>query len=373
MGFPFPPGADFPRRDEVLSYLHGFADAYDLKKYIYFSSEVEKVEPKDGYWLIKVNNQTRLYRSVICASGMHWNPNYPEISGTFTGWQRHSKDYSSPSEFNNQRVLIVGAGNSGCDIATEAARNAKAAYISMRRGYHFLPKVIFGKPADIYERENEWMPFRLRQWVFGHMLTVLLGDLTRYGLQKPQHRVLETAPILNSDILSCFAHGDLHAKPDIQRFDGSTVHFVDGSSVEVDQIVFATGYQAAFSYLDPEHIAWAGHGVDHFMTCFSRKHPNLFTLGFYEGTAAVFPYLDLFTSMVARYLLSQKEKNGQDLVLREIAQKEHGDLRGPIRLVDSPRHASYYDWLTFRKRVRKLYRQLGWPMPAVEDFSALKV
>lgn len=372
IGLPFPPGADFPRRDEILAYLHKFADTYDLKKYIHFSSEVEKVEPKDGYWLVKVNNQTRIYRSVICASGMHWNPNYPEIPGTFTGWQRHSKDYSSSDEFKNQRVLIVGAGNSGCDIATEAARNAKAAYISMRRGYHFLPKVMFGKPADVYERENEWMPFRFRQWVFGHMLTVLLGDLTRYGLQKPQHRVMETQPILNSEILSCFAHGDLLAKPDIQRLDGSTVHFVDGSSVEVDQIIFATGYQAAFPYLDPEHIEWAGHGVGHFMTCFSRQHPNLFTLGFYEGNAAVFPHLELFASMVARYLYSQEQKTGQDQVLLEIARNEHGDLRGPIHMIDSPRHASYCDWLTFRKRVRKLYRQLGWPMPVAEDFATLR-
>lgn len=147
---------------------------------------------------------------------------------------------------------------------------------------------------------------------------------------------METQPILNSDILSCFAHGDLLAKPDIKRFDGSTVHFVDGSSVEVDQIVFATGYQAAFSYLDPEHIEWAGHGVDHFMTCFSRKHPNLFTLGFYEGNAAVFPHLELFASMVARYLYSREQKTGQDLALLEIARNEHGDLRGPIHMIDSP-------------------------------------
>lgn len=372
MDFPFPPGAAFPKRDEIIAYLHAFADAYDLRRHINFSSEVEKVEPKDGFWLVTVQNQTRIYRGVICASGMHWEPSFPEIPGTFAGWQRHSKDYSSPDEFKNQRVLIMGAGNSGCDIATEAARNAKAAYISMRRGYHFLPKIMFGKPADIYERENAWMPFRFRQWVFGHMLNALLGDLTQYGLQKPMHRVLESQPIMNSDILSCIAHGDLHPKPDIQRFDGSTVYFVDGSSVEVDQIVFATGYKASFPYLDPKHIEWAGHGVGHFMTCFSRKHPNLFTLGFYEGNAAVFPHLELFASMVARYLLSQQQQTGQDKHLREIAEKERGDLRGPIHMIDSPRHAYYCDWLTFRKRVHKLYRELGWPMPTAKDFTTLR-
>jgi hypothetical protein len=125
-------------------------------------------------------------------------------------------------------------------------------------------------------------------------------------------------------------------------------------------------------YKNPEHIEWAGHGVGHFMTCFSRQHPNLFTLGFYEGNAAVFPHLELFASMVARYLYSQEQKTGQDQALLEIARNERGDLRGPIHMIDSPRHTYYCDWLTFRKRVRRLYRQLGWPMPSAEDFATLK-
>ena len=372
LDFPFPPGADFPKRDEILAYLHAFAHAYGLRKHIHFASEVQRVEPRDGFWSVTARGETRLYRSVVCASGMHWTPNWPQIPGSFDGLQRHSQDYCSPDEFKHQRVLIVGAGNSGCDIATEAARNATSAYISMRRGYHFLPKTFFGKPADIYERENEWMPFRFRQWVFGHMLGILQGDLTRYGLQKPTHRILESQPILNSDILSCIAHGDLRPKPDIQRLDGSTVHFVDGSSIEVDQILYATGYKAAFPYMDAEHIEWVGHGVGHFMTCFSRKHPNLFTLGFYEGNAAVFPHLELFASTIARYLLSQDRNTGQDALLREIADKEQGDLRGPIHMIDSPRHAVYCDWLTFRKRIRKLYQRLEWSMPTAGDFTRLR-
>jgi len=372
LDFPFPPGGDFPRRDEVFAYLQAFTHAYGLRKYIHFSSPVQRVEPKDGFWSVTVRGETRLYRSVVCASGMHWTPNRPEIPGTFNGLQRHSIEYRSPEEFKNQRVLIVGAGNSGCDIATEAARSATRAYISMRRGYHFLPKIMFGKPADVYERENAWIPFRFRQWVFGHMLAILQGDLTRYGLQKPRHRVLESQPIVNSDILSCIAHGDLQPKPDIERLDGSTVYFVDGSSITVDQILYATGYKAAFPYLDTEHIEWAGHGVGHFLTCFSRKHPNLFTPGFYEGNAAVFPHLELFAATIGRYLLSQKMNTGEDVRLRAIAQQEQGDLRGPIQMIDSPRHAAYCDWLTFRKRIRKLFRQLGWPMPTAKDYTRLR-
>ncbi|SFW32671.1 NAD(P)/FAD-dependent oxidoreductase [Nitrosovibrio sp. Nv17] len=370
--FPFPPGADYPRRDEVHAYLRAFADAYDLRRHIHFSSEVTRVEPAEGMWAVTAQGRTRIYRSVICASGMHWSPNLPEIPGRFIGWQRHAIGYRSPEEFRGQRVLVVGAGNSGCDIATEAARNARAAYHSLRRGYHFLPKHMFGKPADVYERENEWIPLRIRQWVLARMLAAMQGDLTRYGLQRPRHRILESQPIMNSDILSCIAHGDLIPKPDVLRFDGSTVHFADGSTIEVDQVVFATGYRAALPYLDAGHVEWAGHGLGHFLTCFSRLHPNLFTPGFYEGNAAVFPHLELFASLVARYLQAQAHGTGRDALLRSIAQRERGDLRGSLRLIDTPRHAAYCDWLTFRKRVRALHRELGWPMPAAADFAALR-
>ena len=108
------------------------------------------------------------------------------------------------------------------------------------------------------------------------------------------------------------------------------------------------------------------------MTCFSRKHPNLFTVGFYEGNAAVFPHLELFASTIAHYLLSQQRNTGHDALLREMAQQERGDLRGPLQMIDSPRHAAYCDWLTFRKRIRTLYRRLGWPMPTAKDYARLR-
>jgi cation diffusion facilitator CzcD-associated flavoprotein CzcO len=373
LDFPMPDTvAEFPGRVEILDYLRAFADAYDLKRHIQFSSPVQKVEPQGGLWHVTVGDQVRVYRSVICATGMHSEPVLPQIPGRFSGTQRHSMTYRTPDEFRDQRVLIVGAGNSGCDIATEAARNARAAYISMRRGYHFLPKTIFGKPADVYERENEWMPFRFRRWVFTHMLRVLLGDLTRYGLQQPEHRLFETQPILNSDILHCLAHGSLSARPDIERLDGKRVRFVDGSSVEVDQIVYATGYRASLPYLDASHVEWHGHGLGHFLTCFSRRHANLFTLGFFEGNAAVFPQLELLAVLIARFLRAQEKDPATAQAMRTKVEAGTRDLTGPLQMIDSPRHTAYTDWHTFRKRVRALQRDLRWPAATDADFRPLR-
>ena len=94
----------------------------------------------------------RHYLGVVCAPGVTWHPNLPDYPGIdgFTGEVRHTVTYRNAAEFRGRRVLIVGAGSSGVDIACEAARAADAAFISLRRGYRFVPKHIFGVPTDVF-------------------------------------------------------------------------------------------------------------------------------------------------------------------------------------------------------------------------------
>ena len=138
--------------------------------------------------------------------------------------------------------MVVGAGNSGCDIACDAGRNADAAYISVRRGYWFIPKHVFGKPADVFAEEGPTLPMWLEQFAFGKMLRLLNGDMTRLGLPKPDHKLFETHPILNTQLLHYLQHGDVIAKPGIETTEGNTVTFTDGTTVDVDLIMLATGY-----------------------------------------------------------------------------------------------------------------------------------
>ena len=127
---------------------------------------------------------------------------------------RHTQTYRSSEELRGKRVLIIGAGNSGADIACDAARTAARAFLSVRRGYHFIPKHIFGKPADVFAAESPPMPRWLEQRVFGVLLRLLNGDLSRLGLPRPDHRIFETHPILNTQVLHFLSHGDLegHAR-----------------------------------------------------------------------------------------------------------------------------------------------------------------
>ncbi len=121
----------------------------------------------------------------------------------------------------------------------------------MRRGYHFIPKHLFGIPSDEFAASGPHLPMWLEQRVFGLMLRLLNGKTTRYGLPKPDHKLFETHPIMNTQLLHHLSHGDIHARPDVQRFDGTTVHFVDGTSEDVDLVLCATGYRWNIPYVDP--------------------------------------------------------------------------------------------------------------------------
>ena len=111
---------------------------------------MERVDKQGkGAWHVRIDNgEERSYRGLVIANGHHWSARMPDYPGKFHGRILHARHYKTPDLFRGQRVLVVGAGNSGCDIAIEAAQNADRTLLSLRRGYHFIPKYLFGKPAD---------------------------------------------------------------------------------------------------------------------------------------------------------------------------------------------------------------------------------
>lgn len=141
---------------------------------------------------------------------------------------------------------MVGGGNSGRDIAVDAVHHAAAVDISVRRGYHFVPKYNLGRPADT-QNSGRPLPARIKQFVDSRMLKLFIGDPVRFGFPKPDHKLYESHLVVNSLVLHHVGHGDIGVRPDIERFDGHTVHFRDGrtgerSIGEYDLIMLATGY-----------------------------------------------------------------------------------------------------------------------------------
>lgn len=371
--FPMPEDyPDYPSGKQIHRYMQGFADAYGLKGHIRFNTSVEKAEmQKDGSWLVTLSTgETKPYAALVCANGTNWHPVMPEYPGTFTGEMRHAVSFRSMDEFKGKRVLVIGAGNSGCDIACDAAKAADAAFISLRRGYHFVPKHLFGIPADVVAHGGPQLPMWLAQRVLGVILRILNGDLTRLGLQKPDHRLFESHPILNTQLLHYLGHGDIKAKPDVARFEGNTVHFKDGTAEEIDLVLCATGYTWRVPYVDPALFDWKEGRPDLYMNLFSRKNPTHYALGFMETNGGAYKLFDEMADLIARTILARA--TGTAGALDPLIASDRPDLSGGIKFVGSARHATYVEIDAYRAHMKRLRKRFGWDDLAPGCFDMLR-
>ena len=369
--FPMPAAyPDYPSQPLILDYIRAFADRFDLRPHIEFGTGVRRATPDtDGSWEVELGNgDRRRYRGVIAAVGHNWEPIIPTYPGSFAGDAYHSVRYRSPSEFDGKRVLIVGGGNSACDIACDAATRARRTIISMRRGYHFLPKHVFGKPTDAFFRSGPHLSPMIAQPLLSTLLKFLVGDLRRFGLPAPDHKVLESHPIMNTQILHFLAHGGIAAKPDIVRLDGRRVQFADGTAEEVDLVIWATGYHATIPFLTHEHAAPDKVGPELFAALFVPRLPNLYVLGHFESDGGAYPLVSKQAELVA--LLARSDADNPGATRRWIERLTAGrspDLSGGVRYVKSPRHANYAQFETYeaylRRLLRKAEREIGAPSP----------
>lgn len=252
----------YPSRDQMLEYLEQFAQKTGARGRVHFNVRVERIAPRgsvgrDGWTVETSGDDARDYSGVIVCNGHLWNPNVPAYPGSFTGRQIHSGAYRSVDDIEGKRVLTVGAGNSGCDLAVDVANARLESTISMRHGQMFQPKAVFGRPRA----EIGWLarlPVALNERVARAMSDVVIGPAHAYrGLPEPVTRNLnEQPPVVNNLLPYWIQHGRIRVVPGISRLDGRRVHFVDGTSDEFDTILWATGFKVTLPFLDPDLIRW---------------------------------------------------------------------------------------------------------------------
>lgn len=345
--------ADYPSHHELRKYFRDFAREYKLYDHYRFNSAVANISPGNNGWQLALENGDTLpYAGVIIANGTLSEPNIPFSASDFSGEIMHSAKYKSPKIFAGKRVLIIGAGNSGCDIAVDAIHFAKKVSISVRRGYHFVPKYVFGRPADTMGGLIR-LPARFKQAIDSRLLKLFTGDPVKLGFPEPDHKMYESHPIVNTLILYHLGHGDIDVKADLARFDGHTVHFKNGASEEYDLVVMATGYKLHYPFIEKKHLNWNGKAPQLYLNAFHPEYDNLFILGMVEAAGIGWQGRYELAELIARFIVGAREGSKGAVKFKKLKSKPPPDMKGGFNYMDVERMAYYVHKDTFLKLLRK--------------------
>jgi len=337
--------AEYPSHQELKQYFNNYTDHFDIRKYIRFNAEVSKAALNDdNQWQITLKDgSSEVFDCLLVCNGHHCNPRFPHYPGEFTGEMIHSHDYKSNRPFAGKRVLVIGGGNSGCDIAVETSRVAEHVSISMRRGYYFIPKFIMGRPVDTLNSGVKWLPGWMRNLGFRILLKLSVGNYADYGLQKPDHPLLGSHPVVNSELLYFIKHGKIQPRWDVKKFDEKTVHFIDGTCDQFDTIIAATGYIITFPFFERDLVDYSEGNVPLFKKVFHLTYKNLFFIGLVQPLGCIWTLSDAQAKLVASYIKGEYTlpDNMEKKIDREIEA-----IR--TKYMHTPRHSvevDYHDYM----------------------------
>lgn len=330
--FPMPDDLPlYPGHRDVAAYLRSFAERTGLLAHVEPGTEVLSVRREaDGSWAVTSRDarggvSERRFGHVVVASGHHTEPampaELPPGADSFAGTILHSVDYRDGSDFAGRRVVVVGMGASGVDIATDLSRHAARTVLSVRRALHIVPKQLFGMSVDLIA-DAPWfhaMSLAERRTFIEQALYVARGRQSDYGLPEPDHPVFSSAVTISDEILSRIRHGAVLPKPVIASLDGNLVRFADGTSTEADAIVYCTGFRMAFPFL-PAGVPTAGReeAVELYRRVVAPGLPGLYFVGLIRPAGSITRLVEAQSRWVARLVDGHAALPAADVMRKEI-------------------------------------------------------
>ena len=344
---------DFPSHRQVRAYFEDYAAHYGLMPYLQLRHRVDSARrDADGRWRLRVTGpdgaREEMFDHLMVASGHHRDPLIPDYPQAFSGETLHSRDFKRADPFRDKRVLVVGGGNSACDIAVDVARVASFVGISMRRPYYIVPKIVFGRPVDVlYARARNNFPRWFMRMTFGSLLRLGMGPFEYYGLPSPKAGPFEQHPTLNSRILDALRHGVVHLRGGIARFTGTQVHFADGSAEDYDTVIWATGFKPSFPFLDPAITDWdPAKRPPLYLKMMHERIPNLFFIGLFQPIGCIWRLADYQARIAALQIAGRLARPS------DIAARVAHEVNSPHwNFEQSARHALEVDAIDFRREL----------------------
>jgi dimethylaniline monooxygenase (N-oxide forming) len=337
---------DFPHHSQIAAYFDDYVDHFDLRRRITVETSVEHAELGGGdpqRWRVRISTgEERTYDALLVASGHHWDPLWPDPRppGHFDGRELHAHDYRTKDELRGKRVIVVGMGNSAMDIAVEASEVGKRTFLSARSGVHVVPKYMFGKPLDQLFTSAR-IPWSVRQRLAEALHTLSVGDMERYGLPRPTHRLLEAHPTISGRILDRLGHGAVTPKPVITKLVGDRVEFSDGTVEPADIIVWCTGYRVTFPFFDTSFVSARDNDLPLFFRVFHPRYTQLMFIGLLQPLGAIMPLAEAQGKWLAKHLGGEYALPDADEMNRIIEEERRAMF---ARYVPSKRHMMQVDF-----------------------------
>jgi hypothetical protein len=340
---------DFPHHTLIHDYFRAYVDHFGLRENITFDTGVERaVRDGEGWAVTLSTGETRHYTDLVVANGHHWSPRLPDYEGEFAGDLIHSHAYVNPFEpieIRGRTVIVVGMGNSAMDIASELSSPwmAKKLYVSARRGVWVLPKYRNGVAADKVMAPPD-IPKDVALEASRKLIRELVGSMSSYGLPEPDHEPLSAHPSVSADFLTKAGSGDIHMLPAIKGFEGRTVHLVDGSQVEADVVICATGYRMEFPFFDDADTELhpdAEHRYPLFKRMIKPGVDHLFFLGLAQSSPTIVNLAEQQSKLLARLLTGSYALPPVEEQIRIMEADEAAHL---AQYYASPRHTIQIDF-----------------------------
>ena len=262
----------------------------------------------------------------------------------------HAHDFRDSDILRGKRVVVLGVGNSGVDIACASSYVADKTFLASRRGVHVLRKYFRGKPID-QQLPPSWMPWTLKQKGL-EMISKRMGSVADFGLPEPDHKVGHAHPTLSQELYDRLADGAVLPKPNIRALEGSEVVFEDGSREPIDVVIYCTGYKVTFPFFDEDFISAPHNDLPLYRRTFHPEIDGVYFLGLTQPLGAIMPLAEEQSKWIAdhirgSYALPPLEETDADIAAERAAHAE--------RFYKSDRHTMEVDfdeWMaaTFKER-----------------------